>query len=79
MMVRCRGSESISVSDRYDGNPLEYYQFIRKVEDRILNICGQSDPGHALYLLHEATKERAHKLIWSYVMLSPNKALSEAL
>ena len=75
MLVRCRGSETTLDSDRFDGNPLDYYQFIRQVEDRILNVYGQSDPGHALHLLLDATKGRAHKLISSCVMLSPDIAL----
>ena len=79
MLVRCRGSETTLDSDRFDGNPLDYYQFLRQVEDRILNVYGQSDPGHALHLLLDATKGRAHKLISSCVMLSPDIALNEAL
>ena len=79
MLVRCRGSETTLDSDRFDGNPLDYYQFIRQVEDRILNVYGQSDPGHALHLLLNATKGRAHKLIFSCIMLSPDIALNEAL
>ena len=60
-------------------NPLDYYQFIRQVENRILDVYGQSDPGHALHLLLDATKGRAHKLISSCVMLSPDIALNKAL
>ena len=78
ILVRCRGSETTLDSDKFDGNPLDYYQFIRQVEDRILNVYGQSDPGHALHLLLDATKGRAHKLISSCVMLSPDIALNEA-
>ena len=79
MLVRCRGSESTLDSDKFDGNPLKYYQFIRQVEDRILNVYRGTDPGHALHLLLDATKGRAHKLIASCVMLSPDRALNEAL
>ena len=74
MLVRCHGSES-----KFDGNPLKYYQFIRQVEDRVLNVYSGTDPGHALHLLLDATKGRAHKLIASCVMLSPDRALNEAL
>ena len=79
MLVRCCGLESTLDYDKFDNNLLKYYQFIRQVEDRILNVYGGSDPGHALHLLLDATKERAHKLIASCVMLSPNWALNEAL
>ena len=79
MLVRCRGSESTLDSDKFDGNPLKYYQFIRQVGDRILNVYSGTDPGHALHLLLDATKGRAHKLIASCVMLSPDRTLNEAL
>ena len=77
VLVRCRGSESLS--DRFDGNPLNYYRFMRQVDDRILNIYGQSDPGHALHLLLEATEGRARRLIGNCVMLPPERDLQEAL
>ena len=77
VLVRCRGSESLS--DRFDGNPLNYYRFMRQVDDRILNIYGQSDPGHALHLLLEATEGRARRLIGNCVMLPPHRGLQEAL
>ena len=82
MLVRCRGlghQRLLWDSDRFDVNPLDYYQFIRQVEDCILNVYGQSDPGHTLHLLLDDTKERAHKLIFSCVTLSPDIALNEAL
>ena len=79
MLACCSGSETTLDSDRFVGNPLDYYQFIRQFEDRILNVYGQSDPGHALHLLLDATKGRAHKLISSCVMLSPDIALNETL
>ena len=68
-----------SADQRLRTSALDYYQFIRQVEDRILNVYGQSDPGHALHLLLDATKGQAHKLISSCVMLSPDIALNEAL
>ena len=79
MLVRCRGSESISKLSKFYGDPLEYFKFIRHVEDRILSIYEKSDPGHALYLLLEATGGQAHKLISSCVMFAPKRGLSEAL
>lgn len=79
LLARCQGSGPISELDKFCGDPLDYFKFIRKVEDRILSIYGNSDPGHALHLLLEATSGRAHKLISSCVMLSPEKGLQEAL
>ena len=79
MLVRCRGSESLSQLNKFYADPLEYFKFIRHVKDRILSIYEKSDPGHALYLLLEATGGRAHKLISSCVMLAPERGLSEAL
>ena len=79
MLVRCRGSESISQLNKFYGDPLEYFKFIWHVEDRILSIYEKSDPGHALYLLLKATDGQAHKLISSCVMLAPERSLSEAL
>ena len=63
MLVRCRGSESISNLSKFYRDPLEYFKFIRHVEDRILSIYEKSNPGHALYLLLQATGGQAHKLI----------------
>ena len=37
----------------------------------------RNDPGHALYLLFEATGGQAHKLISNCVTLPPKKGLSE--
>ena len=79
MLVQCRGSESISQLNKFYGDPLEYFKFIRHIEDRILSIYEKSDPGQALYLLLEATGGQAHKLISSCVMLVPERGLSEAL
>ena len=44
-----------------------------------MSIYEKSDPGHALYLLLEATGWQAYKLIFSCVMLELKKGLSEAL
>ena len=79
MLVRCRGSEAVSEHSKFTGNPLDYFKFIRQVEDRILSLYAESDPAHALYLLLEATSGRAYKLISGCVMLSPEKGLREAL
>ena len=76
---RSRRARSTLNSDKFDGNPFTYYQFIRQVEDRILNVYGGSDTVHALHLLFDATKRSAHKLIASCVIPSPNRALNEAL
>ena len=77
VLVRCQGSRAL-VEERYSGDPLCYHQFIRQVEDRILNIHAQTDPGHALQLLLESTG-RARKLISSCIMLPPAEALTKAL
>ena len=79
ILVRCRGSEAVSEHSKFTGNPLDYFKFIRQVEDRILSLYGESDPAHALHLLLEATSGRAYKLISGCVMLSPEKGLREAL
>ena len=79
MLVRCRGSEAVSEHSKFTGNPLDYFKFIRQVEDRILSLYAESDPAHALHLLLEATSGRAYKLISGCVMLSPEKGLREAL
>ena len=79
MLVRCRGSESISKLSKFYEYLLEYFKFIRHVEDKILSIYEKSDPGHALYLLLEATGGQAHELISSCVMLAPERGLSEVL
>ena len=71
--------ESIPKLSKFYEDPLEYFKFIWHVEDRILRIYEKSDPGHALYLLLEATCGQAHKLISSCVMLAPKRGLSEAL
>ena len=79
MFVRCGGSEAVFEQNKFTGNPLDYFKFIRQVEDRILSLSAESDPAHALYLLLEATSGRAYKLISGCVMLSPEKGLREAL
>ena len=79
MLIRCQGSGSVSETNKFFGEPLQYFKFIRQVEDRILSIFGESDPGHALHLLLEATGGQANKLISSCVMLPPKKDLEEAL
>ena len=79
MLVRCRGSEAVSEHSKFTGNPLDYFKFIRQVEDRILSLYAESDPAYALHLLLEATSGRAYKLILGCVMLSPEKGLREAL
>ena len=79
MLIRCRGSETTLDSDHFDGNPLNYHQFIRQIKDCILNMYGQSDPGHALHLLLNVTNGQVHKLIFSCVMVSPDIALNETL
>ena len=52
---------------------------MRQVQDRILNIYGNPDPGHALQLLLEATTGRARKLISNCVMLQPSEGLNNVL
>ena len=79
VLVRCQGSRALAEEERYSGDPLRYHQFIRQMEDRILNIHAQTDPGHALQLLLESTTGRARKLISSCIMLPPAEALTKAL
>ena len=79
VLVRCQGSKPLLEDERYGGDPLRYHQFMRQVEDRILNIYAKSDPGHALQLLLNSTTGRARKLIGSCIMLQPAKALDKAL
>ena len=79
VLVRCQGSRALVEEERYSGQPLLYHQFIRQVEDRILNVHAQTDPGHALQLLLESTTGRARKLISSCIMLPPAEALAKAL
>ena len=71
VLVHCQGSRVLVEEERYSGDPLYYHQFIRQVEDHILNIHAQTDPGHALQLLLESTTGRARKLINSCIMLPP--------
>ena len=52
---------------------------MRQVQDRIISIYGQSDPGHALQLLLNSTSDQAKKLISSCIMLPLANALQEAL
>ena len=80
VLVRCRETPALPMGDRYDGDPHTYHQFIRRVEDRILGVYAQSDPGHALQLLALATKGRAHRIVNNHMMNpSPKIALSDAL
>ena len=79
VMVRCQGSKPLLEEERYRGDPLRYHQFMRQVEDCILNIYANSDPGHALQLLLNSTTGRARKVIDSCIMLRPTEALNKAL
>ena len=79
VLVCCQSSRALCDNERCDGDPLRYHQFIRQVEDRILNIYRQTDPGHALQLLLQSTTGRARKLIENCIMLPPSEALKEAL
>ena len=79
LLVRCKGSAPTSVMAKFDGNSLNYHKFIQQVEDRILSIYRDCDPGHALHFLLESTTGRAHRLISSCVMFSPERGLKEAL
>ena len=45
VLVRCQRSRAVTDEERYSGDPLRYHQFIRQVENCILSIHGQSDPG----------------------------------
>ena len=79
MFVRCHGTRSLPEEEKFDGSPLQYHWFMRRVQDRILNIYGSSDPGHAFQLLLEATAGRARKIINGCIMLQPDAALENAL
>ena len=79
VLVRCQESRLLNENERYSGDPLQYHQLIRQIEDRILKIYRQSDPGHAFQLLLNSTAGRAGKLISGCIMLQPDKALDEAL
>ena len=79
MFVRCQSTRTLTNEEKFDGNPLHYHLFMRQVQDRILNIYGNPDPGHALQLLLEATTGRARKLISNCVMLQPSEGLNSAL
>ena len=79
MFVRCHGTRSLPEEEKFDGNPLQYHLFMRRVQDRILDIYGSSDPGHAFQLLLEATAGRARKIINGCIMLQPDAALANAL
>ena len=79
VFVRCQGSQALEESEKFNGNPLQYHLFMRQVQDRIISIHGQSDPGHALQLLLNSTSGQAKRLISSCIMLPPASALQEAL
>ena len=79
MFVRCQGTRTLTNEEKFDGNPLHYHLFMRQVQDRILNIYGNPDPGHALQLLLKATTGRARKPISNCVMLLPSEGLNSAL
>ena len=79
MFVRYQGTRTRTNEEKFDGNPLHYHLFMRQVQDRILNIYGNPDPGHALQLLLEATTSRARKLISNCIMLQPSEGLNCAL
>ena len=51
LLVHCKGSGPPLELTKFDGDPLQYHKFTRQVEDRILSIYQESDPGHALRLL----------------------------
>ena len=57
ILIRCRDVPTPSLEDRLDGDPKLYYRFMYQVEDRILRVYAESDPGHALHLLAAATRE----------------------
>ena len=65
--------------EKFDGNPLQYHLFVGRVQDRILNIYGSSDPGHAFQILLVATAGRARKIINECIMLQPDAALAKAI
>ena len=80
MFVRCRESPGPPAEDKYDGDPKTYHRFIRQVEDRIMQIYGHTDPGHALQLLTAATRGRAHRIVDNHMMNpSAKNALADAL
>ena len=77
--MRCKGLGPPLELTKFNGDPLLHHKFIRQVEDRILSIYQESDPGHALHLLLDCTTGRAHKLISSCVMYPPDQGLNKAL
>ena len=79
MFVRCQSLSSLEKEEKFDGNPLHYYMFMRKIQNRILKIYRRSDPGHALLLLLSATTGRAWKMISSCIMLELSIAQGNAL
>ena len=80
ILMRCRDVPTPSLEDRFDGDPKLYYRFIYQVEDRILRVYAESDPGHALHLLAAATRGRARRIIDNCMLNpSPRDALSCAL
>jgi len=79
VFVRCQSSRALANEEKFNGDPLQYHVFMRKVQDRILNIQDQTDPGHALQLLLESTTGRARKLFDSCIMLPPDRAVDSAL
>ena len=78
VLVRCQGSRALVEEKRYSGDPFHYHQFIRRMEDCILNIYSQTDSGHALQLFLKSTTGRARKLISSCIMLPPAEVLTKA-
>ena len=80
ILIRCRDVPTPSLEDRFDGDPKLYYRFMYQVEDRILRVYAESDPGHALHLLAAATRGRARRIIDNCMLNpSPRDALSCAL
>ena len=79
VLVCCQRSRFLNENERYSGDLLQYHQFMQQIEDRILKIYQQSDPGHAFQLLLNSTADRARKFISGCIMLQPDKALDEAL
>ena len=49
ILMRCQDVPMPSLEDRFDGDPKLYYRFMYQVEDRILRVYAESDPGHALH------------------------------
>ena len=72
MFVRCRDTPYPAPEDRYGGDPVTYHQFVCQIEDRVLKVYGQSDPGHALQLLAGAAKDRARRIVENH-MINPDK------